>query len=205
MPRSVAGRARRLEESRRIERGMAEMVGLVRGVIADGVVSKDEADRLARWTREHADVATQWPANLLARRLEQIFRDGRVDSRERRHLAAVLSQLAANPSGLGFRLANDLPLDCPEPEVEFEDRTFVFAGDMAFGPRRACEREVEELGGRCEQSVTRRTDYLVIGGIAALDWAQEGFGGMIDEVVQYRARGVPVAIISEERWIEALP
>jgi NAD-dependent DNA ligase len=184
---------------------MAEMVGLVRGVIADGVVSRDEADRLARWTREHADVATQWPANVLARRLEQIFRDGRVDSRERRHLAAVLSQLAANPSGLGFRLATDLPLDRPEPEVEFEDRTFVFAGDMAFGPRRACEREVEDLGGRCEQSVTRRTDYLVIGGIAALDWAQKGFGGMIDEVVQYRARGVPIAIISEERWIEALP
>ena len=46
---------------------------------------------------------------------------------------------------------------------------------------------------------------LVIGGIAALDWAQEGFGDMIDEVVQYRARGVPIAIISEGRWVEALP
>jgi len=194
-----------MEQGRRIERGMAEMVGVVRGVIADGVVSKDEADRLARWTREHADVATQWPANVLARRLEQIFKDGRVDSRERRHLAAILKQLAANPSGLGFQLATDLPLDRPEPDLSFEDRTFVFAGDMAYGPRRSCEREVEELGGQCERTVTRRTDYLVIGGLAATDWAQEAFGAMIDEVVQYRARGVPMAIISEAHWIAALP
>ncbi len=181
------------------------MLGLVRGVIADGAVSEDEARNLARWTRENADIATRWPANLLARRLEQIFRDGRLDARERRYMASVLGQLTENPTGLGFALATDLPVDRPEPEVVFEGRIFVFAGDMAYGPRRACEREVVELGGECERSVTRRTDYLVIGALSATDWAQEGFGGMVDEVVQFRARGVPIAIISEEHWAEALP
>ncbi len=203
--RPPTGRARRLGEHRRFEQGLAEMLGLVRGVIADGIVSEDEARNLARWTRENADIATRWPANLLARRLEQIFRDGRLDARERRYMASVLGQLTENPVGLGFALATDLPVDRPEPEVVFEGRIFVFAGEMAYGPRRACEREVVELGGECERSVTRRTDYLVIGALSAADWAQEGFGTMVDEVVQYRARGVPIAIISEQRWAEALP
>jgi hypothetical protein len=199
------GRARRLGEHRRLEEGLAEMLGLVRGVIADGTVSADEAHHLARWTREHPDVATQWPANLLARRLEQIVRDGRVDARERRHLGSLLLQLTKNGAGRELALATDLPIDRPEPEVVFEGRTFVFAGEMAYGPRRACEREVVELGGECERTVTRRTDYLVIGTLAASEWSQAGFGPRVDEVVQYRARGVPIAIVSEERWADALP
>lgn len=181
------------------------MVGVAQGVIADGVLSSEEASRIARWTREHPDVVSRWPANLLSRRLEQIYRDGQVDARERRHLAAMLEQLAQSPGGRGFELATDLPIDDPEPDVVFEGKTFVFAGELAYGPRRACEREVEDQGGECERAVTRRTDYLVIGALSAADWSQQGFGALVDEVVQYRARGVPIAIVSEERWADALP
>lgn len=202
---SAGGRASLLQSRKRLEQGLAQMVGLMRGIVADGRVSTEEAGHLVRWTRENPDVAARWPANLLARRLEQIVRDGRVDGRERKHLAALLAQLTTDPAGLAPTLATDLPADRPEPDVVFEGRTFVLAGEMAFGPRRACEREIVELGGRCERSVSRRTDYLVIGSLAGEDWAQEGFGALVDEVVQYRARGVPIAIVSEECWSRALP
>ena len=183
------------------------MVGLVRGVIADGVVSSEEAERLAEWMREHPEVVTRWPANILSRRLERIFLDGRVDRREQQHLGALLSQIAENTAGYGggFRLATDLPLSAPEPEVVFEGQAFLFAGEMAYGPVHACEREVTELGGTCERIVNRRTDYVVIGSISASDWCQSSFGDVLDEVVQYRARGVPIAVISERHWTAALP
>ena len=204
MPGTAGARARRLQQRRSVERGLAEMVGIVQGVIADGKVSTEEASRLARWTRENPDVAARWPANLVARRLTQIFRDGRVDGRERDHLAAILGQLARNPTAL-VDLATDLPVDDPAPEVVFAGRTFVFAGEMAYGPSRACEREVLELGGECERAVTRRTDYLVIGGMAADDWAQEGFGGHVDQVLQFRRRGARISIVDEAHWASALP
>jgi len=183
------------------------MVGLVRGVIADGKVSADEATSLAEWTRENPEVATRWPANILSRRLERIFLDGRVDTRERRHLGALLAQLAENPAGFGggFPVATDLPLTTPEPDITFEGRTFLFAGEMAYGPEHACEREVQELGGTCERTVNRRTDFVVIGAVAATEWDQAGFGAILNEVVQYRARGVPIAVVSEEHWTAALP
>lgn len=183
------------------------MVGLVRGVVADGRVSEDEAHRLSSWARENPEIATRYPANLLSRRLERIFMDGRVDRRERARLAAMLEQLAENPSGFGggYPLATDLPITQPPPEVVFEGQTFVFGGEMAYGPLHACEREVMELGGSCEHTVNRRTDYVVIGTIAADDWCQGSFGGLVDEVVQYRSRGVPIAVITEEHWVSALP
>lgn len=207
MPKPAAGRAKRLQERQRIERGLSEMIGLVRGVIADGVVSTGEAEQLAKWTRENPEVAVRWPANLLARRLEQIFRDGRVDSRERKHLASILGQLAENPAGLGsgFSPATDLPITRPEPPIVFEGSTFAFAGEMAYGPIRSCEREVEELGGICERAISRRTDFVVIGSVSALDWCQTGFGELIDEVVHHRARGAEIAVVSEDHWADALP
>ena len=183
---------------------IAELVGIVRGVVADGKVSSEEATHLVEWTRAHPGVAERWPADMLSRRLEEIFRDGRVDARERRLLESILGQLAENTSGLPG-LATDLPLDRPEPAVHFPGRTFVFGGEMAYGPRRACEREVEDLGGACERAVTRRTDFLVIGALAAEDWSQEGFGDLVDDVVTLRQRGARIAIISEARWAAALP
>ncbi len=183
------------------------MVGLVRGVIADGRVTEDEAHRLSEWTRDNPEVAARYPANLLARRLERIFLDGRVDGKERKRLSAMLTQLAEDPQAaeLGYPLATDLPTTQPPPTIAFEGRTFVFAGEMAYGPTHACEREVLELGGMCERTVSRRTDYLVIGALASGEWSQSSFGTSIDEVVQYRSRGVPIAIVTEEYWAEALP
>lgn len=205
MSRSSAVRSDRLQEETRIARGLAEMVGVVRGIISDGAVSEDEANQLARWTRDNPNVAQRWPANLLARRLATIVRDGRVDARERAHLKALLGQLAENQMGMDFALATDLPIDRPEPDVVFPGQTFVFGGDMAYGPHRACERELVELGAECERSVNRRTDYLVIGALAATDWSQEGFGSLVNDVVQLRARGATIAIISESHWVGALP
>ena len=201
---SSGGRARAQHTQRRVEQGLAEMFGLVRGVAADGAVSSDEATRLSEWARANPEVAVRWPANVLARRLERIFADGRLESRERERLTAMISQLAENPIQ-GFPLATDLPVTRPEPEVTFEGQTFVFAGDLAYGPTHQCEREVIELGGTCERGMNRRTDYVVIGAFAAGDWSQREFGALVDEVVQYRARGVPIAVITEEHWAAALP
>lgn len=199
-------RALKLKSQRRIEQGLAEMVGLVRGVVADGKVSAEEAQRLSEWARENPEIATRYPANLLARRLERIFMDGRADRKERDRLAQMLEQLAENPTGFGggYPLATDLPLTQPPPEVVFEGQSFVFGGEMAYGPVHACEREVRERGGLCERTVNRRTDYIVIGGLAAADWAQTDFGDLIDDVVQYKERGVPIAVITEDHWVNAL-
>ncbi len=200
-------RAAQLNAQRRIEQGLAQMVGLVRGVIADGTVSPEETERLSEWTLANPAIAARYPANVLSRRLERIFRDGRVDRKERARLGAMLAQLGQNPSrfGSGYPLATDLPISRPPPEVVFEGKAFVFAGEMAYGPNSACEREVSELGGHCEGAVNRRTNYVVIGSLAANDWCQSDFGHLMDEIIQYRARGVPIAVITEEHWASMLP
>jgi hypothetical protein len=78
-----------------LDQTIAEMLGLIPRVLADGVVSKEEeAEALSEWTAAHSEVVEAWPGKVLAHRLDKIFQDGRVDVGEREDLQRLLRALA---------------------------------------------------------------------------------------------------------------
>ena len=81
----------------------------------------------------------------------------------------------------------------------------MFTGKFAFGPRKECERQVHSLGGRCEESVTQQTNYLIVGTFGSRDWVHTSFGRKIEKAVAYRRSGMGLAIISEDHWAGLLP
>ena len=195
----------RFNRARRAERDISEMLGLAKGVLADGQVTDAEANLLRDWLRAHPDAVDGWLGEILWRRLHRIFEDGRVGEVERRDLAQLLSDLVGGKAGIlvGDTTATDLPLDQPPPELHFLGSVFVFTGKFAFGLRAACEREVRRLGGLSERGITRRTKYLVIGTFGSRDWVQTSFGRKIEKAVAYRDRGTGLAIVSEDHWATA--
>src|SRR6184192_1705923 len=68
----------RFNRARRAERDLSEMLGLLKGVLADGEVTRTEAALLRDWVLQHRDATEQWPVNILKDRLERIFADGKV-------------------------------------------------------------------------------------------------------------------------------
>jgi NAD-dependent DNA ligase len=96
-----------------------------------------------------------------------------------------------------------LPLTKPIPEVIFDQNTFVFTGKFVFGTRNACFKETMLRGGICDDSVTLRADYVVIGSIGARDWAHTAWGNKIKRAVELQ-RSKPIAIINEETWARYL-
>ena len=82
--------------------------------------------------------------------------------------------------------------------------TYVFTGKFAFGTRRDCEREVEKRGAVCEPNITKRTSFLVIGTFGSTDWVHTSFGRKIEKAVSYRDDGVPLRIVGEDHWADAL-
>jgi len=194
-------------QARRTERDVSELLGLAKGMLADGEISVVEADLLRDWVAGHPDVSGQWPTSRLVERLTRIYSDGRVGDEERRDLAALLKGLVGGDTGILIDkdTASSLPLDQPQPILAWTGSVFVFTGQMAFGPRRECERHVEMFGGFCEISVTLRTTYLVVGTFGSRDWAHSAFGRKIEKAVKYREAGQPIAIIREDHWAAQLP
>jgi NAD-dependent DNA ligase len=172
----------------------------------DGEVSCPEVTLLVDWFDANPEAALSYPGNVLARRLERIMEDGVVDDEEREDLGELLAELTGASHGriIGANAATTLPIDHPQPELVFDGSLWVFTGKMAFGPRELCEQEVRVRGARCAATVTQSTDYLVIGTIGSRDWYHTTHGRKIEQAVDMRERGIPIAIISEDHWAAAL-
>jgi BRCA1 C Terminus (BRCT) domain/GYF domain 2 len=199
-------RIRHFGAARRADRQINELLGIARGVIADGEVSVAEAHALARWLESNPDVLEVWPANVIAARLTRIFEDGHVDEEERGDLLALLQAATGErpEASVAMNGATRLPLCDPAPTLRFSGQVYVFTGKFAFGTRAACQQTVTARGGRCESDVNQKTNVLVIGTLGSENWAQSSFGRKIEKAVHYRANGVPVSIVSEEHWTSFL-
>lgn len=190
---------------RRIDAGIDELLGLIRGVTADGEVTEREADALLYWCSRHEEIMNDWPVNVLIRRLSRIYADGVVEDHERDDLKLLLSEIIGEKDAPLAAPVTSLPLCRPAPAVVFAARTFVLTGQFALGPRRVCEAQVIERGGFCSGSVTKKTDYLVIGSVGSRDWIHSSWGRKIEQAVEYRDRSrSSVRIISEQSWAAVL-
>ena len=194
------------ECSQRIEdRGISELIGIARGLVADGVVNELEADFLIRWLKENEHI-TCWPFDVLNKRVRVMLADGMIDAEERQELLELLRDLIGGEPAAGktINFASALPLTQPAPDIVFAGKTFCFTGTFAFGERKDCHAAVVRLGGKPQDKVTTRLDYLVIGSLGNEDWMHSTFGRKIQQALDFNAKGRGIAIVSEDAWAQAL-
>ena len=189
-----------------LEQAMVELIGVCKGLIADGRVTPEEAVFLRDWLKENPHLEPVWPVNVLTKRLEAIFADGQVDAEEQAELLRLLTRISAArpPPFMARRDAVPLPLTLPEPPVHFAHRAFCLAGSFIYGNRARCEEEVQAKGGRCVEDPSAPADYLVIGTLSNADWQRSPEAGKIQRALDLRVQGFAVAVVSEEHWVGAL-
>ena len=184
--------------SRINNRQMSTLVGLAKGVIADGVVDQQEAEMLLNWLANNR-FTKNIMVDKLVDRIEVMLSDGLLDGEEQEELLQLLSDFAGEPGAVGELLKSaSLPLDDPQPTVVVPKRAFLFTGTCAYGSRRECQAFIQERGGVNINSVTRALDYLVIGTYVTKSWIHESHGRKIEKAMELRAAHGKPAIISEE-------
>lgn len=196
----------RINYKLRRDRAVNELLGLARGLIADGVVSDAEANELRLWARQNPDLCISFPGNELYHRLDAIYQDGRIDGDERQELLWFLEQFAGDgepdeSEGMG---TTSLPLTRPAPKIVHAGAEFVVTGRFVSGVRPAITARIVNLGGSVHPRVTLNTTYLLLGSMCSRDWKHSSFGRKIEKAVELRERGYPIAIVSEEHWAASL-
>jgi NAD-dependent DNA ligase len=205
---------REFEKSRffhaaRIDRRSADMlVGIAAGIVADGVVTQEEANFLHQWMESQLAHVEDPVINLLYQRISLMLQDGVLDAEESAELLDTLRGFTgirpSAPESQPFTSSSTLPLNQPEPDIIPDGKVFVFTGVMAFGPRKECERLIRERGGAISAGVSKKVDYLVVGSIGNEQWRHSSYGTKIIRAVELRESGVPIAIVSEDQWQRVL-
>ncbi len=207
-PLNCAYNARRLAT-----RSVDELIGICKGVVADGVVNSEEANFLVGWLNANRPVMDVWPVNVLSVRIEKMLEDNCIDEIERKELFKLLTDIVGGTGKCeavnkttGEVVENisspsmTLPLDKPAPEVLFEGKLFCFTGKFFYGTRKRCEVDILDRGGQSKSRVTSATDYLVIGLIGSSDWLHSTYGTKIENAVKLKGSGSLISIVSEDHW-----
>ena len=96
-----------------------------------------------------------------------------------------------------------LPID-DDVTVEMTHAGVCHTGTFMFGTRAAVERMTLKAGGMPVDSVTKKTDLLVVGAMVSTDWAHTSFGRKIQRAAELQQSGHPIEIISEKRWMQVV-
>lgn len=124
------------ECSQRIEdRGISELIGIARGLVADGVVNELEADFLIRWLKENEHL-TCWPFDVLNKRVRAMLADGVIDAEERQELLELLRDLIGGEpaAGKAVNFASALPLTQPAPDIVFCGQDLLLYRNLRLWP-----------------------------------------------------------------------
>jgi NAD-dependent DNA ligase len=184
------------------DRQIDTLIGLSKGLTADGQVNQGEAEFLLSWLIQNKS-STNNPLILnLLNKVSVMLGDGILDSDESFELLQILRSISGDSSEIG-ELAKtfSLPVNLPLPSLIFNNSSFLFTGTCAYGTRKQCQEAIENLGGIHANSVTKSLNYLVLGTYVTDSWAHESFGRKIEKAMEYRENGLPLIIVTEEHWV----
>lgn len=181
------------------------LLGIVQGVLADGHLHDREVHFLREWLHSNELAAATWPGNVIAAQIAAALNDNMLDERERTHLVDTLQHLIG---GTLDELAenqhvSELPID-PVELVEFPEHRFCLTGNFCFGTRTSCEQAIIARGGVIADNVSKKLDYLVVGGLGSAEWKHGSFGTKIEKAMQLKLAGARLKVVHEDPWASSL-
>lgn len=186
------------------DRLVNELIGLCQGLLVDGTIDQGESQFLLRWVESNRLVTENPLVNAIYQRLADMLHDGKLDDDEQKELVeSIVAFVGGAPMPDGINYATTLPITKPEPSITVPGARFCFTGTFAFGTRSECEAAVLAQGASAG-SLTKGTDYLVIGIYATDSWAHSSYGRKIEKAVEMRKSGHRIAIVGEQHWLSHL-
>jgi len=187
--------------NRQLTKSMQTLLGICTGIAADNHINDQEVHFLNGWIKEYSDVSNIWPASVIAERVRNILEDGIITDEDRCNLLEVLKQITGNhfmDTGSAQHEIVKLPFDIIP--LSFTKRVFCFTGEFVSGTRNYCRKITEQLGAITINNMSKKVNYLVIGGLGSPDWVHESFGHKIAHAIRLREIQHPISIIAEKHW-----
>jgi BRCA1 C Terminus (BRCT) domain len=183
---------------------------IVGGIVADGLISKEELQGLSSWLQDHDHLKTCWPYDEIDSLITTVLADQKIDESEHRMLKEFFSEFVAvlddrtivNPSILEGVTLSGLCAVCPE--IAFAGARFCFTGASTRYTRSELAETVSDLGGTFAPSMSAKVTYLIIGADGNPCWAYACYGRKVEQAVELRKSGARLVIVHENDFHDAV-
>lgn len=190
----------------RARRAINNLMGIIDGITCDGSLSTEEINFLSHWLDEHSYVAQEYPASVITRKVREAVVDKVVTEDEKAHLLTCLQAFSNKPDTFEEQIPTHISrLFDDDPSIYFDGKFFVLTGDFLFGPRASCERAILQRDGIVRDSLSGKTDYLILGSRSSPGWLEENWGRKLQRAAELIDSGESeLAVVREADWAIAL-
>lgn len=190
-----------------------QLNGIAHGLLADRSLSDVEISALQDWLSNNEFLSGTYPFDELYSLTASILADGVVTEEERQTLMVALGELvdfreSYNLSAFDFaemKKKYTLGGVCAlSPELSFSGKSFVLSGESARATREEISEQIAALGGLVKTTVSKKTDYLIVGNEGNPCWAFTCYGRKIEAAIKLRKAGAKVLIVNENDFWDAV-
>jgi hypothetical protein len=196
-----------------IKVAIQELHGYIHGIIANNAIVEKEAFGLSEWLSLNDFLQGIFPFDEINAILTNMLADGKLDENESQLLKAYLSSYVDTTISYNLnqpelkKLREDLCVTgiCAVcPDIVFADRTFCFTGKSQSASRFELADKIVSLGGIFRDSVSSRTNYLIVGSDGNPCWAYSCYGRKVEKAMNLRKEGAQVMIVHESDFWDAI-
>lgn len=196
---------------------LQSLPGFFHGLLADGEISDIEIEKLSHWVEVNDFLAGTFPYDELEALLKDISTNKTVTKDGRDKLIAFIGEFIdfEHSENLSYEHWLELRKQYPihgildiDPKIDFKGKTFCCTGESKCAKRSEIREQIISHGGEFKDTVTKDTNYLVIGAKGSLCWAFLKYGQKIEKAIELRKEGRDILIVLEDdfwRAIESAP
>lgn len=190
-----------------------KLQGILHGILADGIISDSEIYLLKQWIEENNHLLGSYPYDEIQSLLMSVLADGKIDDFERNVLKLFFSDFVDKNISSNINedeiedLRKQISIDgiCViNPTINVNNNVFCFTGESERTTRKEINNIVTSLGGIFRNSVSSKTNYLIIGNAGNKCWSFSCYGRKVEQAVTFRKKGKNVLIVHENDFWNAI-
>ncbi len=178
--------------------------GICHGLLADGLLEDGEIIKFHQWLSNNEHLQSHWPYDELRSLVLSIVADKKIEEEEKLVLMAFINQFVdIKDNGVKQKIVDVTQniqisgLCSSDPDVTFEGKNFCITGVLKSGSRSNIQNAISKLGGTPTNSVTKSTDYLIVGDNGNPAWAFSCYGRKVEKAIELRKDGHTITLIHE--------
>lgn len=169
-------------------KALQELQGFLLGITADNILVESEVLSLKSWLDKHSDLSGNYPFDRVFSAIEKALEDDYLSAEELDDLLVLFKDFSSPVESCSCKTIN----------FDFSEKTICLSGDFEYGAKKEIEDIFIKSGAICRSSVSKKTDYVVVGSCGSSNWSCGNYGSKIKKALELQSQGCEIKIIKEE-------
>ena len=167
---------------------MKSLKNIISSISSDGILTDKEISLLQTWMIIHSDLEGTYPFDKLFGFVNSSLLDGKIDSSENNELLEIFAKFIDPVHN---------SCSCSQGTLDVTGKNVCLTGTFCCGSKKQVSDTLTEMGAVICNSVTKKTDIVIVGGQGSDAYAFGNYGAKVQRAMELKEAGQQIEIISE--------